>query len=35
LIETYDDGAAVCHYVNPDSLVWLREYLEQEYIEQL
>ncbi|MGQ9613410.1 ArsR/SmtB family transcription factor [Chloroflexus sp.] len=29
LLETYDDGAAVCHYVNPDSLVWLREYLEQ------
>lgn len=29
LIEAYDDGAAVCHYVNPDNLVWLRTYLEQ------
>ncbi len=29
LIETYDDGAAVCHHVNPASLAWLREYLGQ------
>lgn len=31
LIDAYDDGAAVCHYVNPDNLAWLCAYLEQLY----
>ncbi|MEF3275253.1 MAG: helix-turn-helix domain-containing protein [Chloroflexus sp.] len=29
LIETFDDGAAVCHYAKPDSLIWMCQYLEQ------